>query len=343
MSDRPALTCDKILKAILANPECIRDLLQEYICAETAAAELDLEHIELLRTEFADAETRRYFQSDMLWKIAYKDRGRQPLYLALLLELQSCPCHHMALRMLNYIVQFYLSIAENRPADEAYPLPDVIPVVFYTGRRRWNAPLCISGLTAKRSTQTAEDKPLIDFEYLLLNVPKTALKGAKNSLLWLLMDSLRTDDKTELANKWQAYKDVLPQRNTNIDAWRQLFAMIARQIKGGNMSVEWSVDTEYPYVTMDEFGHLLDEEGTIIVGEERMRLLGRAEGRAEGRTEGRSEGRAEGRAEGCTETMLTSLKNLTESMKWTLDEAMNALRVPEAERPKFRKMLEAEG
>ena len=41
--------------------------------------------------------------------------------------------------------------------------------------------------------------------------------------------------------------------------------------------------------------------------------------------------------------MLTSLKNLMESMKWTLDEAMNALRVPESERPKFRKMLEAEG
>ena len=68
---------------------------------------LNLEHIELMRTEFVDAETRRYFQSDMLWKISYKDRGRQPLYLALLLELQSWPCYHMALRMLNYIVQFY--------------------------------------------------------------------------------------------------------------------------------------------------------------------------------------------------------------------------------------------
>ena len=50
-----------------------------------------------------------------------------------------------------------------------------------------------------------------------------------------------------------------------------------------------------------------------------------------------------GRAEWRTETMLTSLKNLTESMKWTLDEAMNAVRVPESERPKFRSMLEAEG
>ena len=78
---------------------------------------------------------------------------------------------------------------------------------------------------------------------------------------------------------------------------------------------------------MDEFGHLLDEEGTIIVGEKRMRLLGRAEGRTEGRTE----------------TMLSSLKNLMESMKWTLEEAMNALRIPESERPQYRKMLEAEG
>ena len=61
------------------------------------------------------------------------------------------------------------------------------------------------------------------------------------------------------------------------------------------MSTELSLETEYPCLTMGEVNHLFDEEGTIIVGEKRMRLLGRAEGRAEGHAEGRAEGKAEER------------------------------------------------
>lgn len=254
---------------------CIRQLLQNYICDEAAASALDFDSIELIRSEFVDTETRRYFQSDMLWKIGYQDQNKQPLYLALLLELLSRPCYHMALRMLNYIVRFYLSIVENHPLSAALPLPDIIPVVFYTGRRKRNSPLNISGLTAPRFMQKTLSKPLIDFEYILLNMPKTALKGDKNSLLWLLMDCFQADDKTDLIQKWQKMKTLLPQLNTNAEAWCQLFAMIVRQNKEGSMNTEWSADPQYPYVTMDELGHLLNEEGTIIFGEKRMLLLGR--------------------------------------------------------------------
>ena len=42
---------------------------------------------------------------------------------------------------------------------------------------------------------------------------------------------------------------------------------------------------------MDDVDHLFDEEGSIIVGEKRMLLLGEAKGRAEGRAEGKSEER----------------------------------------------------
>ncbi|MDO5295746.1 MAG: hypothetical protein Q4F00_03750 [bacterium] len=100
------------------------------------------------------------------------------------------------------------------------------------------------------------------------------------------------------------------------------------------MNTEWSADPQYPYVTMDELGHLLDEEGTIIFGEKRMLLLGRAQGRAQGHAEGHAKGRAE--------SMLNDLKNLMETMNLTADNAMNALRVPESERSKFRRMLETD-
>ncbi|MDO5296726.1 MAG: Rpn family recombination-promoting nuclease/putative transposase [bacterium] len=89
----------------------------------------------------------------------------------MLLELQSRPCYHMALRMLNYIVQFYLCLAENNPMAKAFPLPEVIPVVLYTGRRKWNGPLNISDLIAFRSDADPKRQAPIDFEYILLNAP----------------------------------------------------------------------------------------------------------------------------------------------------------------------------
>ena len=232
----PTMTFDKVLKAILANPDCIRQLLRNYVCGEAAAGALDLDKIERINSEFVDTGSRRYFQSDMLWKIDCKDRGRKPLYLALLLELQSRPCYYMALRMLNYITQFYLGLIESSPMNKAFPLPEVIPVVFYTGRRKWKGPLNISGLTASRLSPGPDAKALIDFEFMLLNVPIISLKGRENDLLWQLTDCFQIDDKVKLAQKWQLLKNILPNLNTDINAWCQLVAMLARQLKEGSMS-----------------------------------------------------------------------------------------------------------
>lgn len=312
------LKFDKTLKAIL-NPDCIRQLLQNYVCGEATANALNFDEIERINSEFVDPSAWRYFQSDMVWKISYKDKCRQPLYFALLLELQSRPCYHMALRMLNYIVQFYLCLTENNPMAKAFPLPEVIPVVLYTGRRKWNGPLNISDLIAFRSDFSPKRQVPIDFEYILLNAPLAPLKGDKNSLLWHLIECFKIDDRIKLAQKWRQLKTVLPSLNTDINAWCQLTAMLARQLKEGNMSTDISLDTEYPEVTMDDVDHLFDEEGSIIVGEKRMLLLGRAEGHAEGLHEG----------------ILASIKKLMIKMGLSADEAMNVLDIPEAERQSY--------
>ncbi len=286
----PELKLDKTLKAIL-NPDCIRQMLRDYVCDEATANALNFDDIERINSEFVDPGARRYFQSDMVWKIGYKDQSRQPLYLALLLELQSRPCYHMALRMLNYIIQFYLCLAENNPMAKAFPLPEVIPVVLYTGRRKWNGPLNISELIATRSGADPKRQAPINFEYILLNAPLTTLKGAENSILWHLIECFKIDDRIKLAQKWRQLKTVLPDLNTDINAWCQLIAMLAEQLKEGNMSTKITTDAEYTEVTMDDVDHLFDEEGSIIVGEKRMLLLGEAKGRAEGRAEGKSEER----------------------------------------------------
>ena len=93
------------------------------------------------------------------------------------------------------------------------------------------------------------------------------------------------------------------------------------------MSTDISIETEYPYVTMDEVDHIFDEEGNIIVGEKRMRLIGRAEGKAEGKAEGRYEG------------ILDSIKRLMNNKGWDMAETMEALGIPDAEKPMYADKL----
>ena len=47
-----------------------------------------------------------------------------------------------------------------------------------------------------------------------------------------------------------------------------------------------------------------------------------------------------GIAEGLEKGILSSIENLMETMGWTLDQAMTALKVPEAERQFYRNLLE---
>lgn len=51
-------------------------------------------------------------------------------------------------------------------------------------------------------------------------------------------------------------------------------------------------------------------------------------------------GWAEGRAEGMAEGILSALQNLMDSMGLTIDQAMNALKISEGDRPKYLNLLE---
>ena len=64
--------------------------------------------------------------------------------------------------------------------------------------------------------------------------------------------------------------------------------------------------------------------------------LATAEDRGERR--GRATGRVEGRAEGMT----VSIRNLMDSLGWTIDQAMDALKIPEEDRPKYTKFLNSQ-
>lgn len=66
---------------------------------------------------------------------------------------------------------------------------------------------------------------------------------------------------------------------------------------------------------------------------------GIAKGMAQGMAEGQAKGRAEGRAEGVEKTTLANLKSLMGTLGLSVEQAMDALRVPESDRPKYQELL----
>ena len=242
------LTWDKILKDILADPICIRQLLRDYLCSKAAAEALDFERLEQVSSEFIDSSTRRYFYGDMVWKIAYKDPLKRPLYLVLLLELQSRSCYHMALRMLNYLTQFCLDLVNRLPQGEAFPLPQIIPAVFYIGWPCWQGPLEVSRLwQEKGGKQSAAAPAPVRFRFKLIDAVRTGLKGSKTSLMRLLVDCLQTNRLDIFGQKWHNFEELASGlgESFNREAWTQLFGLVLNQISEGDMSAELTLDKQY--------------------------------------------------------------------------------------------------
>ena len=53
----------------------------------------------------------------------------------------------------------------------------------------------------------------------------------------------------------------------------------------------------------------------------------------------KEDGKMEGLQEGIKKGLLSSIRNLMESMDWTADQAMNALKISEEDQEKYRMLL----
>ena len=85
------------------------------------------------------------------------------------------------------------------------------------------------------------------------------------------------------------------------------------------------------------FEALIGDEGGKVSN--MCEVLDRVE--AKGREKGREEGRVEGRAEGVELTRMESIKNVMATLKFTAQQAMDVLRIPADEQPKYLGRLES--
>ena len=101
----------------------VQRLLESFV-EEPFTAGLDYSTLERVNASFVSDEFARR-ESDIIWKATFAGR---PLYLFILIEFQSSVDHHMPIRFLRYLAEFYQSFA-TEPERLAETIDEVIAIL----------------------------------------------------------------------------------------------------------------------------------------------------------------------------------------------------------------------
>ena len=300
---------DSGYKKLFSNRTIFRQLLETFVNQEWVHS-LDFDTCEPLDKSFI-SEHYKETESDLIYKIQFQDRE---VYIYILIEFQSTVDPFMALRVLNYITNFYMDFLVNNSGVKK--LPAVFPIVLYNGSALWTAPVNLS-------TLIEQTPPLgrfaLDFQYFLIaenQYSQEALLKIRNIVSTLFLAESHYDLdvlEVELLNLFSTERD-----RQAVSLFLNWFRQLAFH---GRLESEDYESLESIYRTEEEVKTML----VTALEKERERFFqnglreGRQEGKQEGLLEGKQEGRIEGKQEGRIEEKIETAKAmLAKGMEMTL-------------------------
>ena len=294
---------DSGYKKLFSNRTIFRQLLETFVNQEWVHS-LDFANSEPLDKSFI-SEHYKETESDLIYKVQFHDRE---VYIYILIEFQSTIDSFMALRVLNYITNFYMDFLVNNRGVKK--LPAVFPIVLYNGEDRWTAPVNLSALIE-------QTPPLgtfaLDFQYFLIaenEYSQEALLKIRNIVSTLFLAESHYDLdvlEVELLNLFSSEGDR--QAVSLFLNWFRQLAFHGRLESGDYQSLESIYRNEEEVKTM--LVTALERE------RERIFQNGLLEGKQEGRIEGKQEGRIETAkamlTKGMEMTLISEITNLPEA------------------------------
>lgn len=264
---------DATFRQFLTQPEIARDFMELHLPAELRAV-CDLSTLKLESGSFVEDDLRQYF-SDVLYslKTAQGDDG----YVHVLIEHQSSPDKHMAFRLLRYAVA-----AMQRHLEAGHKkLPLVIPVLFYTGKRR---PYPYSTRWLDEFTDPALANRLYSTAFPLVDVtiiPDEEIAEHRSmAALTLLQKHIHQRDLAELVDK------LVPVLLAGYLSSSQVVSLIHYIVQAGE-----TADAE---ALVRELAHRVPQHGDALMTiAQQLEQKGMEKGIQLGREEGRSEGERE--------------------------------------------------
>jgi hypothetical protein len=206
---------------LLESPSNLRDLVA--MAARELAESLAFDKAERVNRTFIPADLHKH-EADLLYRVPFRT-GQSEVWVYLLVEHQSRPDRLMGLRVLSYMVQMWdlqrqrweqerLSAAQRR-------LAPIVPLVFYTGKRRWSG---VPGLDAVMGAPAALQRFIPRHETLFVGLDGLPDAAEGVSPLASVLRVLRTADgdteamKAALATAMRELEALPPEAQ---DEWRR--------------------------------------------------------------------------------------------------------------------------
>ena len=307
---------DSGYKKLFSNRTIFRQLIETFVNQEWVHS-LDFDKCESLDKSFI-SEHYKETESDLIYKIQFQDHE---IYIYILIEFQSTVDPFMALRVLNYITNFYMDfLVNNRGINK---LPAVFPIVLYNGAAPWTAPVNLSELIE-------QNPPLgtfgLDFQYFLIaenRYSQEALLNIRNivSTLFLAESDYDLDMLVvELLNLFSSEGD------------RQAVSLFLNWFK--QLAFHGRIEPE-DYESLESIYWNEEEVKTMLVTaleRERERFFqnGLREGKQEGLLEGEQKGRIETAkvmlAKGMEMALISEITNLPEAQLLQLKNAPSSVK-----------------
>ncbi len=311
---------DSGYKKLFSNRTIFRQLIETFVNQEWVHS-LDFDTCEPLDKSFI-SEHYKETESDLIYKIQFQDRE---VYIYILIEFQSTVDPFMALRVLNYITNFYMDFLVNNSGVNK--LPAVFPIVLYNGSTPWTASVNLSALIEQMPPL---GRFALDFEYFLIaenQYSQEALLKIRNIVSTLFLAESHYDLdvlEAELVNVFSSEGD-----RQAVSLFLNWFRQLAFH---GRIESDDYESLEYIYRTEEEVKTML----VTALEKERERFFqnGLREGKQEGLREGKQEGRIEEKietakamlAKGIEMTLISEITNLPEAQLLQLKEELSSVK-----------------
>lgn len=153
---------DKLFKSILKDEKELSKFINQFITSELEIKATDLE-------KFTNSYITKKYKSkeaDLVYKLKEQD-------IFFLIEHQSTVDNSMPYRMLNYCIDIMYEWCKSKKLAQIDEYPLIIPIVIYTGDRRWNVP---QNFSDKQISTAIFENYKINFKYNLIDINRISLE-----------------------------------------------------------------------------------------------------------------------------------------------------------------------
>ena len=284
---------DKLFRASMSHPEVARDFLSTHLPSEMSS-KIDLKALHICPNTFIDEELK-LTESDVLIKATIADGEG---YIYVLAEHQSTQDQWMPYRLLKYMLKIWDYHRQHSKKRSILPFPVIIPVVFYTGARKYRAPRAIWELCGEQAELM---RAIISEPFHLVDVnliPESSLTSRQwsGTMEFLMRHRFRQHLSQELEKIAVSFNTLMLEDNSQFVLQLLTYIVV--------------IDEEHR--SEKELIELLQGKISPKVGGEIMGLADRImeRGMEKGIEKGREKGREEGREEGELNKSLEIARNM---------------------------------